>query len=317
MKSIILIILFAFLMAHTSNAQVIENTRKKPAISKPKVAGAQLNKNNIPVLEIDVGENKLRPGDGIHFTGNKPNYTIHIDSVTITAGEGLEIVGEYPHYKVEYRKHFIGEEYLGGIVFYVDESGHHGLVAGEISYGTWTTFNWEYYRNTEKIAGYTVSDDEARIKPGEFKTINNWLESVGAGKYNTLNMIMNDQKDLNIMDVGEDYSITFDMSEKFPNWYIPSYYELKLLYNQRKLLPHSARSGVYWSSTEGYTVKRYESNGPRGENLNRKYLEGYSNVKVDLGEHGVTGVKCIDFTNGLTIQVAKTYAHNCILIREF
>lgn len=317
MKATCLFVLSTFFLFHFSDAQTIVNPAKKSPASKPKTGISQLGKNNVPVLEIDAGEAKLRPGKGVMFSGNKPVYTINIEDITLTAGEGLEIVGEYPNYRVEFKKHFVGEEYLGGIVFYVDETGHHGLVAGEFVTGSWTTYEWEYYKNTEKIVGYTVDEDEARITPKNFKTLNNWLDGVGAGKYNTMNMIANDDKYLNVVEIGEPYSITFSMADKFPNWYIPSHAELKILYKQRHLLPASARIGVYWSSTEGGLVERYKRNGPRGENLDKKYLAGYSKVKVDLGKWGVTGVKCIDFANGLTIDVAKTYDHQTILIREF
>lgn len=318
MKNVSILILCLFCFQSITRAQVIDNKMKKPTVMQAGVNTSKMNPNTMPVFEIGVGENRLKAGDGVRFTGRKPSYTIHIDSVSITAGEGLEITGKYPNYKVEYKKHYVGEEYLGGVIFYVDETGHHGLVAGEVSSGSWTTYNWEYFKRTEKIAGYTVDEEEARITAGDFKTLNNWLDGIGAGKYNTHNMITNDQIDLNVVDVGEPFSITYYLADKFPNWYIPSHYELQLLYKQRHTISQLPKTGVYWSSTESKgKVKRYKQNGPRGENLNRKYLEGYSNVKVDLGENGVNGVKCIDFTNGLTVTVAKTYNHNCILIREF
>lgn len=129
-------------------------------------------------------------------------------------------------------KHYIGESYGGGKVFWVDATGQHGLIAAPSDQST----GIQWYNGTNRVTNATG-------------------DGVGAGEMNTaiiIAMQTNDNTagsfaaklcaDLVITSGGVDYG----------DWYLPSKYELNLMYNQRVTIGGFA--GVaYWSSAEGDT----------------------------------------------------------------
>ncbi len=266
----------------------------------------------LQVLQISVGENTLKAGDGISFAGKEPVFTIKANEVTITAGEGIEVTGTYPNYNIERKKHFIGEHYGGGIVFYVDEDEQHGLIAGGFyKNSTWSTFPWEPYPKRDKITSK------------DFKTLNNRRSAIGSGEMNTIQMLTHDKFD-NVVDQGEPTSISqFFIFYDIGDWFLPSLEELCLVYKQKKnlstTLQLSDKYHILWSSTEGYPNEIWQGHGdgPDGQNLaDGKYFEGYSKIPVKLGGK-VTGAMCINFYTGKKVSIAKTYNKAFILIREF
>lgn len=302
------------------NPAVRTNRTKTSSNSK----ATQINPDDLPIFQINVGDNTLKAGKGVSFTGKKPIFTISVDEISITAGEGLEIAGTYPNYTIELKKHFVGENYLGGIVFYVEENGQHGLIVGRyFPSSTWTTFKWEAHQVAKKIAGQTYDSYAYKITPKDFKDLDNDNSSVGAGWFNTMKMIMNDDRYLNVVDVGEpDGSISFLSRFEFPEWYVPSYKELRLIYEQRHILSSqltlSDDKHIFWSSNEGGYIWKGKSDGPTGQNYGGN-IAGYSGVAVKLGgkDDEVRGVKCLNFYTGKSVTIAKTYDNPFILIRKF
>lgn len=133
----------------------------------------------------------------------------------------------------------IGDHYGGGIVFYVNKSGQHGLIAAlEDAYDS---FQWNNGAN--KVTGATS-------------------DGVGAGEMNTA-IIVSAQSISNpfgnfAAKVAYDYSVQDDGSTPctrsleeicYDDWYLPSREELNLLYQQKDVLDGFASYG-YWSSTE-------------------------------------------------------------------
>lgn len=112
----------------------------------------------------------------------------------------------------------VGDRAQGGIVFWVDEKGQHGLVASEADLGEGETW----------YEGKTF-----HLRNGIF-----------AGKFNTQQIIANK-------------SIAYNAAQKCVNykggayndWYLPSKDELKLLYKHKSLIGGFAKD-YYWSSTE-------------------------------------------------------------------
>jgi hypothetical protein len=124
--------------------------------------------------------------------------------------------------------HFIGEHYCGGIVFYVDSSGQHGLIASttDQSYG----MRWYAGAVTSPMA---------------------LADGFGAGKANTIIIIANQgigDRDTYAARVCNEYSLT-DGGTTYGDWYLPSKYELNLLYFQRGVVGGFTLNS-YWSSTE-------------------------------------------------------------------
>jgi hypothetical protein len=127
-----------------------------------------------------------------------------------------------------YPVHTVGESYGGGIVFYVYDNGQHGLIAATTDHNTTLKWTDVSYINTRARAS-----------------------GVGAGKANTA-IILGAQGSVDesvfAATVCNEYSVTVG-GVTYGDWYLPSKFELHLLY-----LNKSAVGGFaglyYWSSTE-------------------------------------------------------------------
>jgi len=309
MKSSIFKTLTAVLLAASFSVSAqVQNIKK---ITPPSSAASQVSPNDMPVFKIELGDKALVPGKGILFTRNQQSYIIQQkDVLTLTCDENIEITGEYPYLKIGLKKHTIGEKYKGGTVFFVDETGQHGLIFCEKQGpATWATFEWEY--------------PNGDIDNNEFKDINSFASGIGIGKYNTMCLMLADTIDKNVVDPGEPYSIPYYLRNYKNDWYVPSYDELKLLYDNREALnlPLTYAERIVWSSTEGNPVYKGNNDGPNGENSTSDWnFEGYTGHKVKLTSQARlahNGVKCIDFFTGKTLTIAKTYGKTVLFIKEF
>ena len=125
--------------------------------------------------------------------------------------------------------HTIGESYGGGIVFYVYDGGLHGLIAA-------------------------TNDQSAGIQwyNGNFRYTNTLGDGLGAGVMNTTLITATQTADNQIGNfaakVCADYSVTVG-GITYGDWYLPSRYELNLLYLQKSIVGGFA-SAFYWSSNE-------------------------------------------------------------------
>jgi hypothetical protein len=124
--------------------------------------------------------------------------------------------------------HYIGESYGGGIVFYVYDNGHHGLIAATADQST-------------EIRWYGGSNTNIRAR----------ADGIGAGLKNTSIIIANQGPvDGNAFaaTVCNEYSITVG-GVTYGDWYLPSKYELNLLYLQKGVVGGFDVDN-YWSSSE-------------------------------------------------------------------
>lgn len=130
--------------------------------------------------------------------------------------------------------HFIGEKFGGGIVFYVYDGGQHGLIAAPV-------------------------DQSTGIKWGKMIAIDPANEEPGAGKLNTERIVGG---------IGEgDYAalvcVRYDGGNYF-DWYLPSKFELNLLYQQKKVVGGFA-DNFYWSSTPEDKIKAWDQAFTNGQ----------------------------------------------------
>jgi hypothetical protein len=119
-------------------------------------------------------------------------------------------------------KHYIGESYGGGIVFWVDTTGQHGLIAAP-------------------------SDSTKRWYAGTYTSTMARGTGIGAGEINTALIIANQG-----LGDGGTYAarVCADLViSNYSDWYLPSKYELNLMYNQRAAIGGFVGT-YYWSSTE-------------------------------------------------------------------
>ena len=117
----------------------------------------------------------------------------------------------------------VGQEYGGGIIFYVDKSGEHGLIAAKFDQG-----QAEWGCQTIAITG---ADGEA----------------IGTGLQNTID-IVNSCSEENIA-----ARLCFNLVlNGYDDWFLPSKDELNQLYLRKELVGGFATdiTAPYWSSTE-------------------------------------------------------------------
>jgi hypothetical protein len=129
--------------------------------------------------------------------------------------------------------HSIGEKFGGGIVFYTDDKGCHGLIAATEDQGT--ALPW--YNGVTKVTGAD------KRKPG-------------SGASNTRRIVARQSQDSGdgnyAAKVCADYKITVD-DKTFDDWYLPSIDELGLLFKERDrvgIIMNVQWPPDFWSSTE-------------------------------------------------------------------
>jgi hypothetical protein len=151
--------------------------------------------------------------------------------------------------------HAIGDSFGGGIVFFVYDGGQHGLIAATTDQSASIRWYGGSYTNTRARA-----------------------DGIGAGLNNTAIIIANQGPvDGNAFaaTVCNEYSVTVG-SVTYGGWYLPSKYELNLMYEN--IGPGNAlglgnvggfASNYYWSSTEGENLRAWSQklgNGNLGLN---------------------------------------------------
>src|SRR5450759_1990467 len=151
--------------------------------------------------------------------------------------------------------HTIGESYGGGIIFYLDASGKHGLIAATTDQSTGIQWYNGSYTNTTAFAS-----------------------SVGAGDGNTSMIVFNQGAGAYAA------KLFYDLNTGvFTDWYLPSKYELDLMYRnigQGNLLGLGNVGGFatngYWSSTENDSNFAWAQSFLYGyQSYSNKYLTYY------------------------------------------
>ena len=162
------------------------------------------------------------------------------DSInTYTAGTGIDITNNV----ISTIPLAIGDSYQGGIIFWLDATGQHGLIAATADQST----GIQWYNGTYRFTGTTG-------------------DGLYAGAMNTAMIVATQMADNQTGNfaakVCADYSVTVS-SVTYGDWYLPSKYELNLLYQQKTAVGGFA-SADYWSSSEGYDYnawRQYFGNG--------------------------------------------------------
>ncbi len=123
----------------------------------------------------------------------------------------------------------IGQSYQGGIIFWLDATGQHGLIAATTDQSS----AMQWYNGTYRYTGTTG-------------------DGLYAGAMNTSMIVATQMADNQTGNfaakVCADYSVTVS-GVTYGDWYLPSKYELNLLYLQKVAVGGFA-SADYWSSSE-------------------------------------------------------------------
>lgn len=156
---------------------------------------------------IDGSETKVTAGTNVTVTGAGTTASPYV--VNTTGATALAI----------------GDSYQGGIIFWLDASGQHGLIAATADQST----GLQWYNGSYTTTGAT-------------------LDAVYAGMSNTNKIIANQGAGSYATQFCADYSVTVN-NEYYDDWYLPSKYELNLLYSQKTAVGAFV-SWVYCSSSE-------------------------------------------------------------------
>ena len=163
----------------------------------------------------------------------KNNSNVLLTSSTVgignnyTAKVGTSELSSVP-YALE-ATHYVGESYGGGIVFYVYDGGKHGIITASMDRST----RIQRQNETSAVTN-TVTN---RIDAGELNT-----EPISAIKGT-------EDDDVQIYSSYQD--------SYYSDWYLPSKYELSLLYLNRAVLGGYTNFAKGWSSTEASRVNAW------------------------------------------------------------
>ena len=173
-----------------------------------------LNKPTIPAA-ADGSETKIKAGTNVTITGSGTPASPYI--VNATGSSALAI----------------GDSYQGGIIFWLDATGQHGLIAATTDQSSGISWNIYYV-----IATGATGDG---LYAGEMNTAMLVVAHMeGNRNYNANGNFA--------AKVCADYSVTVS-DITYGDWYLPSKYELNLLIAQKTVVGGFA-SASYWSSTE-------------------------------------------------------------------
>lgn len=128
----------------------------------------------------------------------------------------------------------IGQDFGGGIIFYIDGSGQHGLIAAPEDQSDSIKWSGIFYR---------TDANDAEVGRGQLNTTS-IISALGPGNYAAS---MCDQLIYN----------------GYNDWFLPSKNELLLLYQQRNIIGGFVND-YYWSSTEYDTINAWYVYFPYG-----------------------------------------------------
>ena len=190
--------------------------------------------------------------------------------------------------KVDADRLKIGAKYAGGIVFYIDDTGNHGLVCAEMDFGL------------AKWTAYKYSGERMGVKILEIGALGNGIAD-GSGMQNTRNIVEHASwlpkptffSGVQKTAVATAARLCLESNHNgFSDWYLPTKNELQLMYETLKscLNIGDFQMDCYWSSWEvgsNYLLEEEIIKNPLskvlfsiGGNRNKNYLGAcYVNFK--------------------------------------
>ena len=179
--------------------------------------------------------------------------------------------------------HIVGESYQGGIIFWVDQTGQHGLIAAKADQSSgiqW--YNGTYFatnatadgiyagaKNTEVIISTQTNVGLACSDPGPNPIYPYYctLDSSTVVPASTAPYAALVAANYSIQDDGTSLCTGAATETCYGDWYLPSKFELNLLYAQKSVVGGFANS-YYWSSTEASSTSAWLQNFRRGIQTN-------------------------------------------------
>ena len=167
--------------------------------------------------------------------------------------------------------HYIGEKYGGGIVFFIYDKGEHGLIVNSINSGFEFGLNGSvpWYNGTAKFTGSIGDGLGAGAMNTAMIVAAQAGDKPGAGTLGTIGLFA--------ARICADCSITVD-GITYGDWYLPSKYELNLLYLQKDMVGGFEKA-EYWSSSEYDASAAWYQNFDNGT-TNYKWKGIQSNIRA-------------------------------------
>jgi hypothetical protein len=148
-------------------------------------------------------------------------------------------------------KHFIGEHFGGGIIFYLDLSGKHGLIAASADF--------------EEPSVWSRKD-----------TLNGAKDTaLGSGAANTRRIVKTQGFPQSEADSYAALECIGLIQNGYQDWYLPSLNELNVMY-QNKTIIGGFRAFSYWSSSESNATKAWFKNFNDGSQVIQVKTAGYA-----------------------------------------
>ncbi len=221
MKNLFSLLAIILVYSITILAQVSVNTDGSPADSSAMLDVKSSNRGFLPPrVALDSLNDTL--------TISRPATGLLIYNTSVAGTSPNDVTTGYYYFDstswvLVARKFEIGQTYQGGIIFYLDASGQHGLIAAPADLGY--TIQW--------TNGFYIITDAVR-------------DSLYGGKANTERIIIKQGAAGGAAALCADYH-----GGGFGDWYLPSKYELDLMYHNLKLDGIGGFSDeFYWSSSE-------------------------------------------------------------------
>ncbi len=177
----------------------------------------------------------------------------------LTAGTNINIVDNVVSAAGSLTTYSVGDFAQGGIVFWVDETGQHGLVAAKVDQDSGNGIRWDHglYNETDAMGDGVYS--------GEMNTL---LIIANLGVFEGMN------SNFYAAGICAKYKVT-ESGVTYGDWYLPSIHEVDLMYQNKATIDATAVANggsaftntAYWSSTEIDSMSariRYFNDGSPG-----------------------------------------------------
>ena len=199
----------------------------------------------------DGSETKVTAGTNVTVTGSGTTASPYVVNATAGSGSTTYSVGDFAQ---------------GGIVFWVDETGQHGLVAAKEDQSTGVRWYAGTYGNTQAKGDGPFS--------GEANTSIIIAAQVAIG----------DDGSTYAARICNELQVT-EGGKTYGDWYLPSKEELNLMYQNKATIDATAgvnggsgfASAYYWSSTEYNSDNAWTQSFGSGS---QRYLDKYSTYYV-------------------------------------
>ena len=209
------------------NGTIVTQDLGNGAVTSAKIADGSVNSTHLDATlaaRISANDAKISypSADAAKLAGIQAGAEVNVSfDWNATSGDG-QILNK------PVKPHYIGESYGGGIIFWLNESGEHGLIVAP-------------------------TDQQAPWYNGVNMDVESYANNVGGGYYNTKLITKLQGVGNYAASLCENYT-----GGGYTDWYLPSLIELRLIYRNLFIAGMGSFGGdYYWSSTEHSDIRAW------------------------------------------------------------